>query len=158
MGVLAHRLRIDTSGNFQAHMSAESPSNTSPNPFEVISEVLEPLDAFVSVVSLNVIKRTQLARIRRWALSVGDEVTKWVTSCPYSRIFYGIQYGLLLVVGRSFLYSCYLVIRVFIHQSFKVTRAQVSVHIGCFRTGVPHQCLCHMFAVTVSGMSPECMT
>jgi hypothetical protein len=27
-------------------MSAESPSNTSPNTFEVISEVLEPLDNF----------------------------------------------------------------------------------------------------------------
>ena len=33
---------IDTSGNFPAHMSAESPSNISPNPSEVISEVLEP--------------------------------------------------------------------------------------------------------------------
>ena len=33
---------IDTSGNFPAHMSAESPSNISPNPLEVISEVLEP--------------------------------------------------------------------------------------------------------------------
>ena len=28
------------------HVSAESPSNTSPNPSEVISEVLEPLDNF----------------------------------------------------------------------------------------------------------------
>ena len=46
MGVLAPRLRtldgsacppIDTSGNFQAHVSAESPLNTSPNPSEVIS-------------------------------------------------------------------------------------------------------------------------
>jgi hypothetical protein len=35
-----------TSGNFPAHMSAESSSNTSPNPSEVISEVLEPLDNF----------------------------------------------------------------------------------------------------------------
>ena len=50
MGVLAPgsaharpsaRLTIDTSGNFPAHMSAESPSNISPNPFEVISEVSE---------------------------------------------------------------------------------------------------------------------
>ena len=49
MGVLAHRLQtldvsarppIDMSGNFPAHVSAESPSNTSPNPSEVISEVL----------------------------------------------------------------------------------------------------------------------
>ena len=32
---------IDTSGNFPAHMSAESPSNISPNPSEVISEVLK---------------------------------------------------------------------------------------------------------------------
>ena len=33
---------IDMSRNFPAHMSAESPSNISPNPSEVISEVLEP--------------------------------------------------------------------------------------------------------------------
>ena len=33
---------IDRSGNFAAHMSAESPSNISPNPSEVISEVSEP--------------------------------------------------------------------------------------------------------------------
>ena len=33
---------INTSGNFPAHMSAESPSNISPNPLEVISEVSEP--------------------------------------------------------------------------------------------------------------------
>ena len=33
---------IDTSGKFPAHMSAESSSNISPNPFEVISEVSEP--------------------------------------------------------------------------------------------------------------------
>ena len=33
---------IDTSGNFSAHVSAESPSNISPNPLEVISEVSEP--------------------------------------------------------------------------------------------------------------------
>ena len=33
---------IDTSGNFPAHMSAESPSNISPNPSEVISKVSEP--------------------------------------------------------------------------------------------------------------------
>jgi hypothetical protein len=37
---------IDTSGNFPAHVSAESPSSTSPNPSKVISEVLEPLDNF----------------------------------------------------------------------------------------------------------------
>ena len=30
---------IDTSGNFPAHVSAESPSNISPNPSEVISKV-----------------------------------------------------------------------------------------------------------------------
>jgi hypothetical protein len=33
---------IDPSGNFPAHVSAESPSNISPNPSEVISEVSEP--------------------------------------------------------------------------------------------------------------------
>ena len=33
---------IDSSGNFPAHMSAESPSNISPNPLEVISKVSEP--------------------------------------------------------------------------------------------------------------------
>ena len=33
---------IDMSVNFPAHMSAESPSNISPNPSEVISEVSEP--------------------------------------------------------------------------------------------------------------------
>ena len=33
---------IDTSGHFPAHISAESPSNISPNPSEVISEVSEP--------------------------------------------------------------------------------------------------------------------
>ena len=46
MGVLAPRLRtldgsarppINMSGNFTAHVSAESPLNTSPNPSEVIS-------------------------------------------------------------------------------------------------------------------------
>ena len=51
MGVLATgseharpsaRPPINTSGNFLAHMSAESPSNISPNPSEVISEVSEP--------------------------------------------------------------------------------------------------------------------
>ena len=51
MGVLAPssaharpsaRPPINTSGNFPAHMSAESPSNISPNPSEVISEVSEP--------------------------------------------------------------------------------------------------------------------
>ena len=51
MGVLAPgsvharpsaRPPIDTSGNVPAHMSAESPSNISPNPLEVISEVSEP--------------------------------------------------------------------------------------------------------------------
>ena len=51
MGVLAPRLRtldvsarppIDTSGNFMAHVSAESPLNIFPNLSEVISEVLEP--------------------------------------------------------------------------------------------------------------------
>ena len=33
---------INMSGNFPAHVSAESPSNISPNPTEVISEVSEP--------------------------------------------------------------------------------------------------------------------
>ena len=51
MGVLAPgsaharpsaRPPIDTSGNLPVHMSAESPSNISPNPSEVISEVSEP--------------------------------------------------------------------------------------------------------------------
>ena len=51
MGVLAPgsaharpsaRPPIDTSGNFPEHMSAGSPSNISPNPSEVISEVSEP--------------------------------------------------------------------------------------------------------------------
>ena len=37
---------IDVSGNFPAHMSAESPSNISPNPSEVLSEVSEPYDNF----------------------------------------------------------------------------------------------------------------
>jgi hypothetical protein len=50
-GVLAPRLfmldvsahsPIDTSGNFPAHMSAESPLNISLNLSEVISEVSEP--------------------------------------------------------------------------------------------------------------------
>ena len=35
---------IVASGNFQAHMSAELPSNISPNPSEVISEVSELYD------------------------------------------------------------------------------------------------------------------
>ena len=51
MGVLAPgsayarpsaRPPIETSGNFPAHVSAESPSNISPNPSEVISKVSEP--------------------------------------------------------------------------------------------------------------------
>ena len=51
MGVLApgpahtrpsSRPPMDTSGNVLAHVSAESPSNISPNPSEVISEVSEP--------------------------------------------------------------------------------------------------------------------
>jgi hypothetical protein len=33
---------IDTSGNCQAYVSAESPSNISPNPSDVISKVAEP--------------------------------------------------------------------------------------------------------------------
>ena len=32
---------IDTCGNFQVHLSAELPSNISPNPSEVISKVSE---------------------------------------------------------------------------------------------------------------------
>ena len=49
MGVIAHRLRtldrllIPPSTR---HVSAELPSNNSPIPSEVISEVLEPLDNF----------------------------------------------------------------------------------------------------------------
>ena len=55
MGVLAlgsaharpsARPPINTSRNFPAHMSAESPSNITPNPSEVISEVSEPYDNF----------------------------------------------------------------------------------------------------------------
>ena len=55
MGVLAPgsaharpsaRPPINTSGNFPAHVSVESPSNISPNPSEVISEVSEPKDNF----------------------------------------------------------------------------------------------------------------
>ena len=51
MGVLAPgyahtrpsaRPPIDTSGNFPANVSAQSPSNISPNPSEVISKVSEP--------------------------------------------------------------------------------------------------------------------
>ena len=51
MGVLAPgsaharpsaRPPMDTCGNFPAHVSAESPSNISPNPSEVISKVSEP--------------------------------------------------------------------------------------------------------------------
>ena len=50
MGVLApmsahagHSARtpIDTSGNFPLHVSVESPSNISPNPSELVSEVSE---------------------------------------------------------------------------------------------------------------------
>ena len=38
-----HNLRSPRlGGNFRLHMSAESPSNISPNPSKVISEVLEP--------------------------------------------------------------------------------------------------------------------
>ena len=37
---------IGTSGIFPAHVSAESPSNISPNPSEVISEVSEVYDDF----------------------------------------------------------------------------------------------------------------
>ena len=37
---------IDTSGNFPARVSAESPSNISHNPSEVISEVSELYDDF----------------------------------------------------------------------------------------------------------------
>ena len=55
MGVLAPHLRtldgsargpIDISEKFLAHVSAESHSNISPNPSEVISEVSEPYDDF----------------------------------------------------------------------------------------------------------------
>ena len=38
--------RIGTSGIFPAHVSAELPSNISPNPSEVISEDSEVYDAF----------------------------------------------------------------------------------------------------------------
>ena len=33
---------IEMSGHFLVHLSAESPSNISPNPSEVLSEVSEP--------------------------------------------------------------------------------------------------------------------
>ena len=36
-----HSAPINMSGNFPVHMSAESPSNFSPNPSEVISKVSE---------------------------------------------------------------------------------------------------------------------
>ena len=36
----------NVSGNFPAHMCAESPSNISTNPSEVISKVFEPKDNF----------------------------------------------------------------------------------------------------------------
>ena len=39
---VSSRPPIDTSGNFPAHVSAESPLNISPNLSEVISEVSEP--------------------------------------------------------------------------------------------------------------------
>ena len=45
MGVLAPESAHDVSGNCPAHVSAESPSNISPNPSEVIS-VSEPLVNF----------------------------------------------------------------------------------------------------------------
>ena len=40
------RTPIGASGNFPAHVSAESHSNISPNPSEVISEVSESYDDF----------------------------------------------------------------------------------------------------------------
>ena len=55
MGVLAlgsaharpsARAPINMNGNFQVHVSAESPSNMSPNPSEVVSKVLEPQETF----------------------------------------------------------------------------------------------------------------
>ena len=41
VGPFAHS-PISMSGNFLVHVSAKSPSNISPNPSEVISEVSEP--------------------------------------------------------------------------------------------------------------------
>ena len=57
MGVLAHRLRtldgfahppIDTSGNFPAHMSAESHTNTSPNSRHVRRKISAHVDGGLS--------------------------------------------------------------------------------------------------------------
>ena len=45
---------IGTSGNFPAYVSAELPSNISPNPSEVISEVLELYDKpFLDIFDLS---------------------------------------------------------------------------------------------------------
>ena len=65
MGVLApvsahagHSARtpIDTIGNFPAHLSAESPSNISPNPSELISEVSELYDKpFLDIFEISLL-------------------------------------------------------------------------------------------------------
>ena len=44
---------IDVSGNFPAHMSAESPLNISPSPSKVISKVPESYDNFLKYPPLS---------------------------------------------------------------------------------------------------------
>ena len=46
----------DTSRNFPAHMSAESPSNISPNPSEVISKVFGTLGQLLKFSKKNIRK------------------------------------------------------------------------------------------------------
>ena len=67
MGVLAPgsaharpsaRPPIDTSGNFPAHMSAESPSNISPILSKFISDVSDPYDTFFSFLFLPPLFKT----------------------------------------------------------------------------------------------------
>ena len=47
------------SGNFPVHVSAESPSNNSPNPSEVISEALEPFGQLLKF-SKKIVEEGQL--------------------------------------------------------------------------------------------------
>ena len=44
---------INMSGKFSAHMSAKSPSNISPTPYELISKFSEPNDNFWKNLSKN---------------------------------------------------------------------------------------------------------
>ena len=68
MGVLAHvsahvgpsaQSPIDTSGNFPARMSAESPSNISPNPSGVISQVSRSL-SWIYLILANFFSQNRL--------------------------------------------------------------------------------------------------